>query len=199
MEDDRSDAPGGKSARTQEKIVIALFELVKEGNLRPLGEEIAAKAEVSVRTLFRHFADMESLFAIAQAIMAERMTGDLGLPSVSGPFVERCHTYAMAQGKLYDESRNYLLFYASRAKTVNEINKLEKTSSQHLRLRLWSALPECAAAHPPIREAIVQLFSFHAWQQLRHEQGLSSEDAVNTICKCTHELLKASMIKIDIS
>ncbi|MBG51187.1 MAG: TetR/AcrR family transcriptional regulator [Alphaproteobacteria bacterium] len=199
MEAERSDAPGGKSARTRESIVVALFELVKEGNLHPRGEEIAAKADVSVRTLFRHFDDMESLFAVAQAIMAERMDSNLVLPTVSGPFVERCHAYAVAQGTLYDDSRNYLLFYASRAKTVDDVNKIEKMASQKLRLRLWSALPECAAVQRPIREAIEQLFSFHAWQQLRYEQDLSKEEAVNAICKCAQALLKDAMIKIDIS
>lgn len=193
------DAGAGKSARTRQGIVSALFELVKDGNLQPRAEEIAANAEVSVRTLFRHFADMDSLFAVAQALMTERMESNLSLPAMNGPFSERCLTYAKTQADLYEDGRNYLLFYASRAKNVEEINAIEKRTGQKLRLRLWSALPECAAVPPPIREVIEQNFSFHAWQQLRHEQGLSYDDAIDAICKTTQTLLQAAMIKIDVS
>lgn len=186
------DGRSGRSVRTREKIIFALFDLIREGNLRPRGEEIAERAEVAVRTLFRHFDDMESLFASAQAIVSERMDVDGPLPDVRGDLEERCRAYATEQAGIFTENRNYLLFYTARVRTEAEANAIRTASAKTARLRLWSALPECAAAPPPIRRAVEELFSFQSWDQLRFEQSLSHEDAVDTIVFSAHLLLKAA-------
>ena len=48
-----------RGARTRERIVDAVFELVSEGTVRPTAEEVASRAGVGIRTVFRHFDDME--------------------------------------------------------------------------------------------------------------------------------------------
>ena len=48
-----------RSVRSRERILDALRELVSEGNLRPTGQQVAARASVSLRTVFRQFDDME--------------------------------------------------------------------------------------------------------------------------------------------
>ncbi len=159
----QSDGRSDRGLRTHERIVLALFELIREGNLRPRGEEIADKAGVAVRTLFRHFDDMEGLFGTAQAFMSEEFGVDMVAPKVEGTLEERALAYAKAQGAIYEENRNYLLFYVSRAKTEEEANAIRSANSQSLRLRLWSALPEVAAADPVSRHGVEALYSFQMW------------------------------------
>lgn len=50
----------------------ALLDLVTEGERQPTGKAIAARAGVSERTVFVHFADREALFATAAERQAER-------------------------------------------------------------------------------------------------------------------------------
>ncbi len=185
----QSDGRSDRGLRTHERIVLALFELIREGDLRPRGEEIAERAGVAVRTLFRHFDDMEGLFGTAQAFMSERLSLELVAPKVEGSLEERALAYAKAQGAIYEENRNYLLFYVSRAKTENEANALRSANTQSNRLRLWSALPEVAAADPVVRHGVEALYSFQMWDQLRFEQVLSIDMCHQVIAASTVTLL----------
>lgn len=184
----QSDGRSDRGLRTHERIVLALFELIREGNLQPRGEEIAEKAGVAVRTLFRHFDDMEGLFGTAQAFMTEQFDVDLVVPKIEGTLEERALAYAKMQATIYEENRNYLLFYISRAKTEEEANAIRSANTQSLRLRLWSALPEVAAADPVSRHSVEALYSFQMWDQLRFQQGLSVD-----MC---HQIIAASTVTL---
>ena len=52
-----------RSQRSGQAIVEALMELVGEGVLEPTAQQVAERAHVGIRTVFRRFSDMESLFA----------------------------------------------------------------------------------------------------------------------------------------
>ena len=58
--------PDGRLLRTERSrqlIIEALHELINEGILVPTAQNVADRAGVGIRTVFRHFADMETLFA----------------------------------------------------------------------------------------------------------------------------------------
>lgn len=185
--DGRSD----RSARTHEKIIEALFQLVGEGTIRPRAEEIADRAGVAVRTLFRHFDDMEGLNAAGRNYLASLFEAPRDEPDLTGSLEERTREYARQQGELFDKIRNYLLFYASNAHTVEDANAFRTNSGQAQRLRIWTALPECAAATPTARRSVEVLFSFQHWDQLRFEQGLPAEESVECITWSAVTLLTA--------
>ncbi len=189
MAEQLSDGRSDRGVRTHERIVLALFELIHEGNLQPRGEEIAEKAGVAVRTLFRHFDDMDGLFDTAQAFMSEQFEVDLVVPKIEGTLEERAFAYAKAQGDMYEEARNYLLFYIARAKTDDEANTLRSAHTQSQRLRLWSALPEVAAADPFVRHSVEAFYSFQMWDQLRFEQVLPIDACYQTVASATVKLL----------
>ncbi|WOF72474.1 helix-turn-helix domain containing protein [Parvibaculaceae bacterium PLY_AMNH_Bact1] len=198
MAAEHSDGRSNRGVRTHERIVIALFELIKEGNLQPRGEEIAERAGVAVRTLFRHFDDMEGLFDSAQAFMSEQLDVDHVVPKIEGTLEERALAYAKARGTTYEENRNYLLFYVSRAKTEEEANALRSAHAQSQRLRLWSAVPEVAAADPDVRHSVEAFFSFQMWDQLRFKQGLPVETCHRVIASSTVTLLsKETVASVD--
>ena len=185
--DGRSD----RRVRTREKLIGALFKLVGEGTLRPRAEEIAKEADVAVRTLFRHFDDMEGLIAAGRNFLSTLFDDPPDQPPVEGDIEERARTFAKYQGEMFGNIRNYLLFYARQARTVDEANLVRASTAQTHRLRIWTALPECAAASPIARQAVEALYSFHNWDQLRFEQELSAEETVDAIVWSTITLLNA--------
>lgn len=184
----RSDGRSDRAVRTREKIIEALFQLVKEGTLQPRGEEIAEKAGVAVRTIFRHFDDMDGLFDTAMAFMSGQLEAVPVLPRIEGTLEERALAYSKDQGAIFEENRNYLLFYISRAKTETEANAIRAAHTQSQRLRLWSALPEVAAADPVSRHSVEALYSFQMWDQMRFQQGLSVD-----MC---HQIIAASTVTL---
>jgi TetR/AcrR family transcriptional regulator of autoinduction and epiphytic fitness len=54
-----------RSARTRDAIVDAMRSLHHEGDLRPTASRVAEKAGVSLRTVWQHFADLETLLLAA--------------------------------------------------------------------------------------------------------------------------------------
>src|SRR3954452_939252 len=54
-----------RSARTRRAIVDALRALHHEGDLRPTAPRVAERAGVSLRTVWQHFNDLESLLVEA--------------------------------------------------------------------------------------------------------------------------------------
>jgi len=78
-----------RSARSREGIVQALFELVGSGVLRPTAQQVAETAGVGIRSVFRHFADMESLFAEMQARLEAEAVPILRAAAVEGPLDRR--------------------------------------------------------------------------------------------------------------
>lgn len=187
----KADGRSSRRIRTREKIIGALFKLVGEGTLRPRAEEIAAEADVAVRTLFRHFDDMEGLIAAGRNYLSARFDAPLDQPAVEGNLEERARTFAHHQDELFSNIRNYLLFYATQARTVGETNIVRTSTAQAHRLRVWTVLPECAAANPIARQAVEALFSFHNWDQLRYEQDLSAEETIDAVAWAAITLLSA--------
>jgi TetR/AcrR family transcriptional regulator, regulator of autoinduction and epiphytic fitness len=54
-----------RSARTRELIVDAVRSLHHDGDLRPTAARVAGRAGVSLRTVWQHFADLETLLVTA--------------------------------------------------------------------------------------------------------------------------------------
>jgi TetR/AcrR family transcriptional regulator, regulator of autoinduction and epiphytic fitness len=187
----QNDGRTDRTARTREKIIEALFLLVGEGTLRPRGEEIADKAGVAVRTLFRHFDDMEGLVNAARAHLSELLDTPIDTTPLQGSLEERARAFGQQQGEIFDRIRNYLLFYATNARTIKDANTIRSSTAQAQRLRIWSALPECAAAIPVARQTVEAIYSFQHWDQLRYEQELSVDEALDAITWSVTSLLGA--------
>jgi TetR/AcrR family transcriptional regulator, regulator of autoinduction and epiphytic fitness len=66
------DGRAARTQRTRAAIVAAHADLIGEGDLRPTGERIAARAGVSTRALWLHFAEMEALFEATAAEVLRR-------------------------------------------------------------------------------------------------------------------------------
>ncbi len=52
-----------RGAQNRDRILDALYALIGEGELQPTAEQVARRAGVGERTVFRHFEDMETLHA----------------------------------------------------------------------------------------------------------------------------------------
>ena len=57
------DGRRARSERSKQSIIEASLALMEEGNLIPTALQISDRAGVGIRSFFRHFEDMETLFA----------------------------------------------------------------------------------------------------------------------------------------
>jgi len=62
-----------RSLRTREAIVDATIGLLEDGDLRPTAPRVADRANVSVRSVFQHFDDLETLHASVAERLVDRV------------------------------------------------------------------------------------------------------------------------------
>ena len=78
-----TDGRRQRSARSREKIIRAMWDLMLEGDMDPSGADIAERAGVGLRSVFRHFEDIDTLYRefllVAEGdVMPELMRGVAG-------------------------------------------------------------------------------------------------------------------------
>lgn len=66
------DGRSARAERTRQAIVDALLGLLEEGELQPTASRIAERAGISLRLIYHHFGDLESLFRATAVRQAER-------------------------------------------------------------------------------------------------------------------------------
>jgi len=91
-----------RGERARGAIVDALLGLIDGGDLRPSAARIAARAGVSLRSVFQHFNDVESLFAAAASRQAERLAAHIGAVPDEGPLERRLGAFVRQRAKLLE-------------------------------------------------------------------------------------------------
>jgi len=172
-----SDGRRQRSARNRERIVEAAFALLNRGELDPSAARIADEAGVSARTIFRHFEEMDSLYAE----MTERIERKV-LPVIAQPFT----------GSNWRENVEQLIgrraFIYETILAVRVAASLRRYSSTYLaseyqrfliieRTTLKAVLPEQVQEERLLFCAIENALGFQNWRRMRHDQSLSVEDA----------------------
>lgn len=87
-----------RSARTRTAVIDALIALHEEGDLSPTAVRVAARAGVALRTVYGHFADMESLYAEAGDRQLGRAVELADVIPADLPFPERVRRFAASRG-----------------------------------------------------------------------------------------------------
>lgn len=83
------DGRTARAVRTREALVDATIALVEEGDARPTAPRIAERAGVSVRSVFQHFADLETLFTAMGVRVFERLAALVSPIDPELPLAER--------------------------------------------------------------------------------------------------------------
>ena len=172
-----SDGRLRRGERSREAIVAALFELVGEGVLEPTAQQVAERARVGIRSVFRHFDDMDGLFAT----MDERLRAD-ALPilreaSSEGTLRERARALVDRRVRLFERIAPYKRSAGVQRWRSPFLSTQHSLLVRELRAALLRALPELSSAPSEWVDALDVLLSFEAWDRLRTDQRLSRERA----------------------
>ena len=186
--------PDGRLLRTERSrqlIIDALQELVNEGVLVPTAQTVAERAGVGIRTVFRHFADMETLFATMDVQLRESYEGLFAGGDRAGTLAERILHVIERRATAYEKLSSLMLSTRAQMWRSPVLQKNYSRNQRGLRKDLADWLPEVAELSPVRREAVDAATSFEAWNRLRSHQGLSvkaSMDVVYEILRLTFDL-----------
>jgi len=78
-----ADGRRNRTVLTRQQIVQAFIALIRQGHVAPTAEDVSARANVGLRTVFRHFEDMETLYREVNTEIRETVSSMLRLPYVA--------------------------------------------------------------------------------------------------------------------
>ena len=195
----RTDGRTERSRRTREAVVDAMLALQEEGDLSPSGQRVAERAGIAVRTVYLHFADMESLHAEAGERFLARL-GGIGEPvPAHAPFGERAALFCRRRAQVLETLLP--VFRASRLRQpfspALRVNRDRYVRSSDREVDAVFA-PELAARPPEQRarlQAALHLATCVAgWDVLRDDSGLDPEGATAVLHDAVVGLLAPSAV-----
>ncbi|MFZ4688237.1 MAG: hypothetical protein ACOYLS_03260 [Polymorphobacter sp.] len=167
-----------------------MMALVKEGQLNPVAEDVAARAEVGLRSVFRHFKDMESLYA-EMALRLARVYQPAMLPFHSTDWRGQLHEAIDRRTMIFEQLLPFKRAADAHRHESATIQANHAMTTQLLRARLRSLLPPRMADDPVAFETIDLLLSVDSWQRLRREQNLTPAAAREVIERLVTALVGA--------
>lgn len=169
-----------RSARSREAIVTAMVELVGEGTLSPTAQQIAERAEVGVRTVFRHFSDMDTLFAAINERLQESLAHFFVEEQQTGPFAERLNALLVRRVALLERIAPYARASALQRARSPFLQAQHERNVRALRRDQLYWLPELETS-ADLSVGLELTLSTEAWHRLRVDQKLSVQQAADTL------------------
>jgi AcrR family transcriptional regulator len=172
-----ADGRRERSRSSRSKIVAALLDLVGKGDVAPSAARVAEVAGVGLRSVFRHFDDMDELYReMGEVIEAQVM-----------PIILQPPSGATWREKLFDiADRRAMVFETILPYRIS--GNLKRFQSPYLMqdyrrmLRLESDtiesyLPVMVKADVVGTHGLNVILSFQTWRLLRHDQELTVDEA----------------------
>jgi AcrR family transcriptional regulator len=175
-----SDGRNRRAAETRRKIIAAAKAMIAETSTAPTVVAVAKRADVSVRSVFQHFGDVESLFVT----VVDSIRKDLVVPppaSSTQPLPDRIASVVNNLAEVFDKT---VPLRVAAGQFANHPALIERgvASRNELRQATFEVFaPEFAvlseAARVELADAIGAALSLDAWIVLRRLDGMSFERA----------------------
>jgi AcrR family transcriptional regulator len=182
-----------RSERSRTAIVQALLELIGEGSVSPTAQQVAERADVGVRTVFRHFSDMETLFSTMNDQLNEEVSSLFVEKVQTGSFQDRVDALVERRMTIFGKLAPYV-----RSSTIQRWRSafLQSEHERTIRvmrrdLRRW--LPEIESAPTEVADALEMILSFEAWNRLRVDQRLSLRRTALVLHRSILDLTRAQL------
>lgn len=171
-----------RGQRTKEAVVEAFLSLIEGGDPQPKARAIAARAGVSLRSVWQHFDDLETLYLAAGQREMEKVGPMMATVDPSLPIAERVAVFVTRRV----EALETMAPVARAARLREPFSHQLQTNRDKLKKRFRDWIEETFAPelttlaperHLDVVEAVLSAGSFSAWFALRDEQGLAVERA----------------------
>ena len=165
-----------------------MLDLVAGGAISPSAEEVASRAGVGLRSVFRHFKDMESLFRAMRMRLAEDYELWL-VPFKTSGWRDQLDEVIERRIATFERLLPFMRAAEAHRHRSTIIEDEHARIRTIMRARLEMVVAGAFAADPSAFEALDLLLSPETWQRLRLEQALSAADARRVIERQTALIL----------
>ncbi len=184
--------PDGRRQRSQasrSKIIAAFMELMEAGDPSPSAARVAKHAGVGLRSVFRHFDDMDSIYVEVDRLLGEQWSPVLNKPYKSTDWRDQLNELIKRRAEVNENTSPYRLttmfarFHS--AQLMKNYERLMKIEADALN----AILPKSVQKDKRRSRAILLATSFDSWRLFRHDQGLSNKRTIETMAQIVKDIL----------
>jgi AcrR family transcriptional regulator len=178
-----------RSVRSRKEIIDAMIVLMNSGMYAPTAQKIADEAGVSIRTLFRHFPEMDILYREVDEAIKPSYLHYFDKQLMTGPIEKRIISAVDARIMTYIETAHIEKATHSllwRSKFIQENYRRVQTN---IRKNLMIVLPELKKLSQESREMVEAVTSFEFFERLHTHQNVSEKACKKLILNLVSEQL----------
>lgn len=187
------DGRTARAQRTRDAIVGACVALVDAGDYRPTAPRIAEEAGVSVRSVFQHFDDLETLFALVAERALSNVTDLIKPIDPDLSFDERVRTFVEQRAELMEAVAPIRRAAAVHAPFSPGIQARVAAGHEFLQAEVASAFGRELDTDPRGRDLVLAMLdvavSWTSWEQLRTLDGHDVAGAREVLAALLHAIL----------
>lgn len=187
----RQHGQRAKGEHTKRHIAEALLVLVEDGDPAPTAKAIAEQAGVSLRLIFHHFQELDTLYRMALKVKEQQALAFPLLATADGPLEHRVERTVAQRAKAFSAvspiRSSFIALAASRSWLISDLTTLNAL----MRSQVQSVFADeiSLATNPKdLLEALDAALSWEAWHRLC-AQGLSGQVAKRVMTKTASALL----------
>lgn len=170
-----------RSDRSRRRIIEALFDLIGEGNMSPSAVSVAERASVGLRTVFRHFEDMDSIYDEMTAELTEAVMPKVKAPFEATTWRERLIESVEKRAEIYEMVFPMKVCMSLRRFQSDFIKEQYERDIATMRSSLKSILPKEITSQRTLFAALEATLAFTTWRRLRQDQNLSVESTKESV------------------
>lgn len=172
-----NDGRHARSKSSRAKIVAAMLDLVGAGDVQPSAARVAEAAGVGLRTVFRHFDDMESLYREMSEAIEAKVLPIMLQPFTASDWRDRVRELAVRRVAVFETILPYRI---SASLKRFQSRFLMQDYQRMLRLErdaVAAVLPPALLGDVVQANTLYLTLNFQCWRSLRHDQELSVDVA----------------------
>lgn len=184
--------PDGRRQRSQAsraKIVSALMELMETGDPSPSAARVAKRAGVGLRSVFRHFDDMDSLYAEIDRLLIARWQPVLAKPYKNDGWRQQLIELIKRRAEVYEQIAPFRIMTSiARYRSdllMQNYERLMKFESD----ALAAILPKSVHKDKHRSRSILLATSFDSWRLFRQDHGLSNRQTIATMAQIVEDII----------
>jgi len=178
-----------RSRASRTKIITAFMELMEAGNPSPSAALVAKHAGVGLRSVFRHFDDMDSIYVEVDRLLGEQWGPVLNKPYKSTDWRDQLIELIKRRAEVNEHTSPYRLttmfarFHS--AQLMENYERLMKIETDALN----AILPKSVQKDKRRSRAILLAVSFDSWRLFRHDQGLGNKRTIETMAQIVNDIV----------
>ena len=176
-----ADGRRERSRSSRARIVAAMLELVARGEVAPGAAQVAEVAGVGLRSVFRHFKDMDALYREMTEAIETEVLPMLLRPPEGATWQQRLFDLAARRARIFETIMPYRVSADLRRFESPYLMEDHRRLLRLEREALEAHLPDAVRADMAGVQALDVILGFGTWRALRQDKGLGPSEAAEVV------------------